>query len=112
VFLDPPYDLSLRVKKLYTSEATDDMGANIQQWCIANGSDPQMRIVLAGYGSEHDALLAHGWESHEWQAGSGHAGGRGSQSHLERLWSSPGCPSLNSPHLFLFDAADDEDEEL
>jgi site-specific DNA-adenine methylase len=108
VFLDPPYDLSLRAKKLYTHEATDSMGDTIQQWCIANGSAPHVRIVLAGYGSEHDALLAHGWKSHEsWLTSC--SGGFKHDSKEERLWSSPACLPLNGPRLSLFDTTDDED---
>ena len=63
---------------------------------MAQGENPLMRIVLAGYEGEH--AMPDGWRKVAWKA----HGGYGSQgtdessngranSHLERLWFSPHC---------------------
>jgi hypothetical protein len=53
-----------------------------------------MRVVLAGYAGEHEALESLGWTVEAWEA----AGGYGNRSETgkanaarERLWISPGC---------------------
>ena len=86
VFLDPPYATS---GGLYAA-TTAGVAERVRDWCVTAPDD--MRIVLCGYGSEHDALLDHGWRVMEGRSGSGagynvdSAAGR-----RERLWLSPAC---------------------
>ena len=92
VFLDPPYDLGERTK-VYANES--GAAAECLAWCAANGDQPDLRIVLAGYAGEHDHLESLGWRSVAWKA----QGGYGSQGNArgrenanrERLWLSPHC---------------------
>lgn len=96
VFVDPPY----------SAEADRDMGCYavdcgvvahaVREWCIANGDNPAMRIVLAGYEGEH--AMPPSWRVHAWTTQGGMANGskeadsRGKQNtSRERLWFSPGC---------------------
>ena len=66
-----------------------------------------MRIVLCGYGDEHDELLEHGWRAESWTA-NGCWPVRSSDDHVtrgmenrkkERLWISPHCDD-RQPTLF------------
>ena len=92
VFLDPPYDQTLR-SDVYAMETP--VAGDVRDWCAANGSNPDLRIVLAGYDGEHNGLEALGWRVTSWKA----AGGFGSRSDKrgrenaakERLWFSPHC---------------------
>jgi hypothetical protein len=98
VLLDPPYDASLRDKGLYTC---DDDGSSISDevraWALAHGDDPQYRIVVCGFGSEHDELLSHSWRKIEWytrgflRGGMANTGEEGTHQAEERLWLSPHC---------------------
>ena len=102
VFLDPPYDLSMRART-YAHES--DAASECLAWCIANGDQPGLRIVLAGYAGEHDTLEARGWRVVEWKAQGGYANlgdGRGrDNAALERLWLSPHCLGAPvAPDLF------------
>jgi hypothetical protein len=90
VFLDPPYLGEGRAMGLYAAE-NGAIAHAVRAWCIEHGSDPDLRIVLAGFAGEHDDLAQHGWRSHEWFADGWLTGGMGSQQHRERLWSSPHC---------------------
>ena len=106
VFLDPPYSTDLgREKECY---AVDDMGgvvsSKVRDWCAKKGSRPNMRIVLCGYDSEHDALLEHGWRSEAWTA-NGCWPTRADDETVtrsmvnrkrERLWISPHCDDRQS----------------
>jgi hypothetical protein len=96
IFLDPPYDLGERANGLYAHD-TAGLAVAVRQWCIENGNDPQYRIVLAGYDSEHEVeLAAAGWRSYEWFAagflrgGMAQVGGAHQQAR-ERVWASPHC---------------------
>jgi hypothetical protein len=96
VFLDPPYSGDVRAADLYS---TDDHGiaVPVREWCIANGNDPRMRIVLAGYEAEHAEHMPADWRMVAWKANAayqGHDSGDGAnKSHRkqERLWLSPHC---------------------
>lgn len=106
VFLDPPYDDERRRKGVY---AHDEGGtsAKVREWCSKRGGDADMRIVLCGYGDEHDGLLEHGWRVESWQANgcwptrsSGDHVTRGMENRKkERLWISPHCMDRH-PTLF------------
>ena len=107
VFLDPPYALGERAAVYsYESGAADECLA----WCLKNGDNPGLRVVLAGYAGEHDALEANGWRVMPWKARGGYGGqgdGRGrDNSARERLWMSPNCIG-ETPDLFSF-ANDDK----
>lgn len=92
VFLDPPYDQSMR-SDVYAMETP--VAGDVREWCAANGSNPDLRIVLAGYDGEHNALEAMGWRVTAWKAAGGYGrgkGGRGDDNAAkERLWFSPHC---------------------
>jgi len=94
VFLDPPYAGDVRASGLYAHDHGTLAGA-VRAWCLANGDDPQNRVVLAGYDTEHPELEAAGWTCHEWFVrDSLLAGGMGDQQHRERVWASPHCLRL------------------
>ena len=91
VFLDPPYtkgDMDYSAGGMGQGIADD-----VRAWCAENGSNPQLRIVLCGHAGEHDALLAQGWHTRAWKAGSGYA--RTDEAIANRLsealWCSPHC---------------------
>jgi hypothetical protein len=70
IFLDPPYDAGERDKQAYTCD-DDTVGEGstahqVREWCAEHGSDPQYRIVLAGYDTEHASLEKIGWTVVEW----------------------------------------------
>ena len=91
VFLDPPYtkgDMDYSAGGMGHGIADD-----VRAWCAANGSNPQLRIVLCGHAGEHDALLAQGWHTRTWTACGGYA--RTDEAIANRksetLWCSPHC---------------------
>ena len=101
IFLDPPYATS---GDLYAHGDTDGaVSAAVRDWCLtATG----YRIVLAGYDSEHDALLGHGWTVTEGKSGGG-AGysTNAANGRRERLWLSPEC--LTHHHQSVLDFAEE-----
>ncbi len=105
VFLDPPYSAEAgRARELYAVEDYS-VAHDVRAWCLERGSDPRMRIVLAGYeGEGHEALEAAGWRVIHWKTGGGYgnrtAKGR-KNAGRERLWASPHC--LAGPERTLFD---------
>ena len=90
VFFDPPYSLGERADGLYGHD-TDGIANAVREWCVANGDDRDLRIVLAGFDTEHVALEARGWSVVEWFTDGHLTGGMGDQQHRERLWLSPHC---------------------
>lgn len=92
VFLDPPYSRDMRTD-VYANES--DCAADVLQWCMENGTDKNLRIVLAGYDGEHNKLTSQGWRQVEWRAAGGYGGGKGGRgddnASKERLWLSPHC---------------------
>jgi DNA adenine methylase len=132
VFLDPPYAHNLdrlaawrlylagegpapgkrkggasnRAEGLYATDHADvdRLVASVHLWALEAGSDARMRIALAGYEGEHDALEECGWHVEHWhaQGGYGNRSKRGKQNaRRERLWFSPHCVFARG----LFDAA-------
>ena len=95
VFLDPPYETS---SDLYAAgKEAEGISAEVREW--VKNADPNLRIVLAGYENEHDALLDHGWTVTAGKAGGGAGYNKdGDAGKRERLWMSPSC--LN-PHEML-----------
>ena len=104
VFLDPPYLGSVRTSDIY-AEDSDGIAHEVRDWCIANGEDPDYRIVLAGFDSEHEQLESIGWRAVEWYRGGFLKGGMGNtaggagahQQKRERLWLSPHCLGAVEP---------------
>jgi DNA adenine methylase len=104
VFLDPPYGGdSERDMRCYGKHDDGDVSSRVRGWCLVNGDNPMLRIVLAGYEGEHNVLTDHGWGVIEWQAHGGYGNngtGRGlANKHRERLWYSPHCVREESPPL-------------
>jgi hypothetical protein len=103
MFFDPPYSHSERDADLYATET--DCAAEVSAWCLANGDHPLLRVVLAGYTGEHDALATAGWKSLTWKA----RGGYGSQGQgagranaaREVLWFSPHCLTVRRQESLL-----------
>jgi len=95
IFLDPPYATS---GDLY-AHVDADVGLAVREWCAT--APRELRVILCGYDTEHDALLAHGWTVTEGKAGSG-AGysTNGLNGRRERLWLSPACIGSEQPSLF------------
>ncbi len=90
IFFDPPYHTS---GDLYAEHHGNggQVADQVRQWCV--DADPDLRIVLAGYDTDHDELLAHGWTKHKSQ---GTRGGPGRSTIIgkpdrEQLWASPSC---------------------
>lgn len=96
VVLDPPYSHSERARDLYAVEA--DIAPAIQTWCLANGGNPFLRIVLCGYEGEYTLP---GWRVVPWKATAGYSGqnhDRDNQNQTrERLWLSPACLEQQLP---------------
>lgn len=102
VFLDPPYAHDRRSTKLYAHDAAD-VSTRAREWAIAHSDDPALRIVLAGLEGEHE--MPSSWRKVEWTgpAGLGRVSGN---RHLERLWLSPSCESIEDDRqLQLFGGA-------
>ena len=99
VVLDPPYSHSERTKDLYAVEA--DIAPAVQAWCLANGGNPLLRIVLCGYADEYTLP---GWRVVPWKATAGYSGqnlDRDNQNqHRERLWLSPACLAPQQLSMF------------
>jgi hypothetical protein len=95
IFLDPPYATS---GDLY-AESSEGVALAVRDWCLT--APRELRVILCGYDTEHDALLAHGWSVTEGKAGGG-AGysTNGLNGRRERLWLSPACIGSNQPDLF------------
>ena len=100
VFLDPPYATG---KQQYAAGGTGtSLSAEAREWAINRGTEPQMRIVLAGYEGEHD--MPAGWRCESWKANGGYGSladseGRANASR-ERLWLSPHCVRNDHGPLF------------
>ena len=101
VFLDPPY-ANIRGDRIYQHDAPEVSWA-VREWCAEAGGDANMRIVLCGYGEEHDSLLDMGWGKVAWQGPRGRRGDGNDTNGLERLWTSPGCLQENIQQEFAFD---------
>ena len=107
VFVDPPYLGAVRTADLY---ATDDhhIANGVREWCLANGDDPRLRIVLAGYSDEHDHLIPKSWRRHRWSTSAAYSttasAARQDGNHANRgnevLWISPHCVPERAPDLF------------
>lgn len=92
IFLDPPYGVGVGVPY---EDNTGTVAADVWEWAVANGDNPKLRIVVAGY--EDGRVLPEGWTTIERfeHGGRGRSTSKGkNQNHtLERLWLSPHCIS-------------------
>lgn len=84
VLLDPPYE---GYGNLYTSKTEPSDRA--REWAIANGDNPQFRIVLCGYLGEH--RMPSNWVAYRWKARRGYATVANARRDEEVLWLSPYC---------------------
>lgn len=109
VFLDPPYS---GLEGYYAKGKKKDkslplVAQEVRAWCLENGNNPRLRIVLAGFtGEGHEELEKHGWTVMEWfksgflKGGFANIAGSGkTRQYQERLWVSPHClnPSDAAP---------------
>jgi hypothetical protein len=90
VLLDPPYDPSLRAKRIYNHDAAG-LSAEVRAWALEHGADPELRIIVCGYAEEHAELLSHGWKAHRWKGARGYAGEDNDNREQETLFLSPHC---------------------
>lgn len=99
IFLDPPYlhttdDGKTRDDRCYGLEDDAEVAIRVRDWCIKNGENPNLRIILCGYEGEHELP---GWEKIAWKAPGGQANTAKRHSQAkenasrERLWCSVGC---------------------
>ena len=97
IFLDPPYDSEGHCKDIY-ARADNNVSSRVREWCSNN---THLKIILCGYGNEHDTL---NWETYSWRGASGMSGlagaGRAHNGRKEKLWLSPSL-SATQPKLFL-----------
>lgn len=100
VFLDPPYAVEDRAD-VYGEESRD-LAHEVREWAIANGDNPELRIALCGYDTEHK--MPETWAELAWKANGGFANQKNKRtrgrenSNRERIWFSPGC--LRTMSLF------------
>jgi DNA adenine methylase len=98
VVLDPPYAAETgRSMGLYSAES-GSVSHEVRKWCIENGDNMKLRIVLCGYDGEHD--MPDTWRCVNGKAKKGVSGGYGAMRKdgtvnengaKERLWLSPAC---------------------
>lgn len=107
VFLDPPYSTEAGRDPTLYSHDCGAVAHDVREWCLANGSNRDLRICLCGYAGEgHDGLADIGWSVVEWKAqggfgnqGKGKTAGNKNRKR-ERLWFSPGCLPPKQGGLF------------
>ena len=96
MFFDPPYGVTDRAD-CYHCDDTTTVAAAVNAWCLRRGELDTHRLVLAGYYSEHENLLQHGWTVKKWKATGGYSvkGSRGEENaEREALFFSPYCIPL------------------
>ena len=93
VFLDPPYGEGSGVAY---EDNTGTVARAVWEWAVANGDNPRLRIVVAGYDDGRE--LPPGWteikRAEKGGYGNGNGNGNGNRFR-ERLWLSPHCLTLN-----------------
>lgn len=101
VFLDPPYSFEFRDPYLY-SEDDAAISAQVREWALEHGDDPDLRIALCGYEGEHE--MPPSWRKHEWKAARGYAAEDNDNRERERIWFSPHCLDVSRGQQTLFGA--------
>jgi hypothetical protein len=91
IFFDPPY--STGEMDYAAGGVGGELAGKVRAWCLENGANKSLRIVLCGYAGEHDELLSHGWNVRKWKARKGYALTNVAKNNFrgESLWCSPGC---------------------
>lgn len=90
VFLDPPYDVNLRAKRIYGNDAPG-VSVDVRLWALLHGDDPDLRIALCGYLDEHGPHMPATWTVHRWKGARGYAGDDNANREQETIWFSPHC---------------------
>jgi len=102
IFLDPPYSgESGRELNIYSADDAA-IAHQVRDWCLSNGGNFDLHIVLCGLDGEgHEELEQHGWKVVRWKAHGGYnnQGPRRANRFRERLWLSPGCLGGYQPQL-------------
>jgi hypothetical protein len=98
ILFDPPYKPGAgRDPSLYAEE---DLAASARarDWAVKHGDDPNLRIALCGYEGEHEMPAS--WQCVPWKAAGGYAASAGNteNANRERIWFSPYCNRVESPH--------------
>ncbi len=110
ILFDPPYGPEAkRTAGLYALDSLD-VAADMRAWCIENGGNPLLRIILCGYEGEHGELAQHGWRAVSWRnkGGFGNQDGVNENADRERLWLSPHCLNKpKNPQLSMLDSLQD-----
>jgi site-specific DNA-adenine methylase len=107
VFLDPPYSAEAnRDNNVYRMEDLS-VAHGVREWCKANGDNPNIRIALCGYDTEHAELETLGWSVYRWKANGGYASTSQDEDaqgrlnrHRETIWFSPYCLDKGQASLF------------
>jgi DNA adenine methylase len=94
VLLDPPYSHDMR-ERCYSED--HDISAEVREWALANGDNPEFRIALCGYEGEH--VMPDTWECVEWKAHGGYSRTERGKANRERerVWFSPYCLKAELP---------------
>lgn len=96
VFLDPPYGHDVRNPYLYAEDSAT-IAVSMREWALEHGDDPDLRICLAGYFSEHaEAMAKAGWTVHRWKGSRGYAAEDNENRAQETLWFSKHCLPLDA----------------
>jgi hypothetical protein len=95
LLLDPPYSTEAgRCGDLYRQDDAT-VACAVQEWAVAHGDNPQLRIALCGYEGEH--AMPADWACVTWKARGGYSSqnraGNGNPAR-ERVWFSPHCLSI------------------
>lgn len=90
VFFDPPYKHELR-GRVYAED--HDISADVREWALKHGDDPNFRIALCGYADEHGEHMPASWEVLKWKAHGGMSRNERAVENRseERIWFSPHC---------------------
>jgi hypothetical protein len=89
VFLDPPYRQDNgRDTRLYPYDRPG-LAAEVNAWAVANGNNPRLRIVLAGWAGDFDPPP--GWTEIAWSPDKDENMDGKANRARERLWLSPHC---------------------
>jgi hypothetical protein len=95
IVLDPPYgegEVDYSAGGNRTSIAAD-----VREWAIEQGGNPDMRIALCGYDGQHE--MPSDWQVEEWTAAGGYSSTAEGETegkanrYRERVWFSPACIS-------------------
>ena len=92
VFLDPPYSQDHGLDTVYGEYHDNSMSTCVREWCVAHEANPELRIALCGYDTEHAELTTRGWECVAWKARGGYSNKSGVENvnaGRERIWFSP-----------------------